>query len=105
MTYLGQSAIAGNQSMAARVAQCAAQQEIPNPDQWTSVNRRTWAASPGWDDAWASALASHEDNPSYDPGADEAVITDAMILSEVQAIMPEPVAAAAPITAPTGGGA
>jgi hypothetical protein len=90
MTYLGQSAIAGNQSMFARVAQCAAQQDIPNPDQWTSENRRTWAASPGWDDAWASALASHEDNPSYDPGADEAVITDAMILSEVQSLAPPP---------------
>ena len=90
MTYLVQSAIAGNQSMTARVAQCAAEQDVENPDAWTSSNRRTWAAAPGWADAWASALALHEDNPSYDPGADEAVITDAMILGQVQAMILPP---------------
>jgi hypothetical protein len=91
MTYLGQSAIAENRSMAARVAQCAAEQDVENPDSWTSTNRRTWAAAPGWADAWASALVAHEDNPSYDPGADEAVITDGMILGQVQAmILPPP---------------
>lgn len=86
MSYLDQAAIADNVSMTKRVAQCAAQQQIANPDDWTNVHRRNWAASPGWDEAWASALASHEDNPTYDPGADESVITDAMILSEVQAL-------------------
>ena len=45
-----------------------------------------WAASPGWDAAWESALASHPDEPEYDPGADEAAITDAMILSQVQSM-------------------
>jgi len=73
-----------------RIAQCAAQEDIPNPDQWTGENRRIWAAAPGWGEAWDSALASHEDNPSYDPGADEAVITDQMILGQVQAMKPEP---------------
>jgi len=87
MTYLGQAAIADNARMNQRVAQCAAEQSVENPDQWTSVNRRSWAAAPGWADAWASALATHEDNPSYDPGADEAVITDAMILGQVQAMI------------------
>lgn len=86
MSYLGQAAIASNQSMMERVAQCAAQQAIPDPDVWTSQNRREWAASPGWDAAWASALASQEDAPTYDPGADEAVITDQMILSQIQAM-------------------
>lgn len=90
MTYLDQAAIAENASMIKRVAQCAAQQNIENPDQWTSMNRRTWAASPGWEDAWASALASHEDNPSYDPGADQAVITDAQILAQVQSMVITP---------------
>ena len=94
MSYLNQSEIAGNPSMFSRVAQCAAQQGEKDPDGWTQINRRIWAASPGWDAAWASALASHPDpDPPvppdfkpYDPGADEAVITDPMILSEVQAI-------------------
>jgi hypothetical protein len=87
MTYLDQSDIAGNPSMMARVAQCAAQEGVANPDEWTHENRRIWAASPGWAEAWASALASHEGDPTYDPGADEAVITDAMILSEVQGLV------------------
>lgn len=94
MSYLNQSEIAGNSFMFARVAQCAAQQDVPDPDNWTNVNRREWAASPGWDDAWASAQAAHEGDPPpgpgeapYDPGADEAVITDGMILSEVQALL------------------
>jgi hypothetical protein len=91
VSYLNQSEIAGNPSMMARVAQCAAQQQVPEPEQWTQDNRRTWAASPGWDGAWASALASHPPDPesstTYDPGADEAVITDQMILSQVQAML------------------
>jgi hypothetical protein len=40
-------------------------------------------SAPGWADAWASAEAAS--NP--DPGRDEAVITDAQILSQVQAVL------------------
>lgn len=91
MTYLDQSEIAASMTMTARVAQCAAEQGIENPDGWTSENRRVWASAPGWADAWASAQVAHEDNPVYDPGKDEAVITDAMILGQVQAmILPPP---------------
>jgi hypothetical protein len=93
MSYLDQSEIAENPSMFARVAQCAAEQNIKDPDGWTHTNRREWAAAPGWDDAWASAQASHPppdppdpEVPAYDPGADEAVITDGMILTQVQAM-------------------
>lgn len=94
MSYLNQSAIAANSYMAERVSQCAAQQGEPEPDTWTYENRREWAAAPGWDAAWASAEASHPPPdppdpsvPNYDPGKDEAVITDAMILSQVQAML------------------
>lgn len=90
MTYLDQSELATNASMLARVAQCAAEQGEKNPDNWAVENRRAWAAAPGWDAAWASAQASHPhdpDQPAYDPGADEAVITDAMILSQVQSML------------------
>ena len=86
VTYLGQNEIAQNQTMVNRVAQCAATEGFPDPTYWASVNARYWAASPGWDDAWASAMTSHPDQPDYDPGADEAVITDSMILSAVQTI-------------------
>ena len=69
-----------------RVAQCAAGESIPDADHWTYESRRIWAASPGWDAAWESALASNPTKPDYDPGKDEAVITDGMILSQVQSM-------------------
>lgn len=86
MSYLTQSLIAANGWMANRIAQCATEQGIEGADTWTAQNRRDWAAAPGWGDAWASALASHPDDETYDPGRDEAVITDQMILSQVQAM-------------------
>lgn len=88
MSYLTQSEIAENRSMNTRVAQCAAQQEVNvDPDRWTTDYRRTWASAPGWDSAWESARASHPDQPEYDPGQDEAVITDAQILAQVQSMV------------------
>src|SRR4051812_47946708 len=94
MTYLDQSEIAANSSMYARVAQCATQQNVDDPEGGREETRRVWASAPGWDDAWASAKAAHEndpaDEPVYDPGADNGVITDEMILSQVQATMPQP---------------
>lgn len=95
MSYLDQADIANNGAMFSRVAQCAAEQNITDPDGWTHQHRREWAAAPGWADAWASAQASHPppdppdppDAPAYDPGADEAVITDSMILSQVQTML------------------
>lgn len=93
MSYLDQSAIANNNAMNERVAQCATEEGVPDADKWAVDNRRAWAAAPGWDEAWASALASHPPpdpgepfTGAYDPGEDEAVITDAMILSQVQAM-------------------
>jgi hypothetical protein len=87
MSYLGQSEIAASATMQSRVAQCATEQDIPEADGWTYANRREWAAAPGWADAWASAQASHPDDPDFDAGADEAVITDQMILSQVQSMV------------------
>jgi hypothetical protein len=94
VSYLDQSAIASNVAMTERVAQAATEEGQPEADTWTRDNRRVWASAPGWDDAWASALASHpppvppeQFTGVYDPGEDEAVITDAMILSQVQAML------------------
>lgn len=88
MSYLNQDEIGGNQAMMARVAQAAAEEGNEDPDGWMFANRRFWASAPGWDDAWASAKVSHPgEDPPYDPGRDEAVITDGMILAQVQAMM------------------
>ena len=96
MSYLTQDEIATSESMAARVAQAAAEDGgLPvdpvtalamNPDKWTNEHRRLWGAAPGWDDAWESAKVAHPES-EYDPGADEAVVTDGMILAQVQAML------------------
>jgi len=90
MSYLDQSEIGANVAMNNRVAQCAASEGITNPDEWTQAYKREWSAAPGWDAAWASAQASHPPDTdalnNYDPGKDEAVITDQMILSQVQSM-------------------
>lgn len=89
MSYLTQNEISSNQTMQSRVAQAAAKEpkEVigPDPDQWMFNNRRTWASAPGWDAAWESARVNHPEE-GYDPGTDEGVITDSMILSQIQAM-------------------
>jgi len=90
MSYLTQAHISSNTNMMARVAQAAASEGISNPDYWCQVNARQWAAAPGWDEAWEYALNTHTDDPDYDPGEDEAVVTDGMILSQVQLMNPPP---------------
>lgn len=88
MSYLTQNEIANNYSINSRVAQAAAEQNAgEDPDRWAQENRRDWASAPGWDDAWESAKITHEDDEGYDPGADEAVITDGQILSQVQSML------------------
>lgn len=86
--YHTQGLIADDPDMKIRVAQCSAQEGVTDegidPDLWTYEWRRVWSASPGWDEAWESALAS--DNPS--PGSDPAVITDAQVLAQVQSMTP-----------------
>jgi len=86
MSYLTQSHIASNGAMNDRLAQAAATEGFAEPDSWASNNRRVWASQPGWDSAWESAEVNHPNDPGYDPGTDEAVITDGMILSAVQSI-------------------
>lgn len=92
MSYLTQDLIANDQHMLHRVAQCAAGEGIlGDPDRWTYDNRRMWAASPGWDDAWEYSVNTHppvQGDPPYETGKDEAVITDGMILAQVQSMLP-----------------
>jgi hypothetical protein len=69
--------------LTSRVAASAAQEGRPDPRNWAADNMLILAASPGWSEAWASALAG--DPPNEFPGRDGGVITDGMILSAVQA--------------------
>jgi hypothetical protein len=82
MGYYEIATMAQDNDLAQRVQACAAQEIDGNPYQWQTENMLDLCASPGWDAAWASALAGGNETPGRDP----AVITDGMILSAVQAI-------------------
>jgi hypothetical protein len=95
--YLAISEVANDPNMGERMNAATTQQEYLgsidigqygnnpyNVTQWVHDNRYVWASSPGWGAAWDYAVASHPDEPDYEPGKDPAVITDGMILSAVQ---------------------
>jgi hypothetical protein len=83
MGYWDIASMARDADLAARVQACAAQEVDGDPYQWQSANMLDVCASPGWDAAWASAIAAGNENPGRDP----AVITDGQILSAVQSLL------------------
>jgi len=101
LSYLTQDAIASSSSMQHRIAQAAAEQGVGvdaapadpasgrpmDPDRWALEKRRQWSAAPGWDEAWEYALNTHPGDADYDPGADEAVVTDGQILAQIQSML------------------
>jgi len=82
MGYKSVADMAENFSLNRRLTAGAAKESIDNPQGWVNIYRWEIASQPGWDAAWDSAVAGGV----LDPGADEAVITDGMILSGVQAV-------------------
>lgn len=80
MSYLDIWNIAQDPYLRSRITACAAQEGVVTPDAWAYSNSLQIAASPGWSEAWASALAAEHPNP----GIDGAVISDGMILAAVQ---------------------
>lgn len=87
MTYNTIALIQRDPTIRDRVAACVAVEEIANPpEQWVADNAWRLATQPGWAEAWESAVAGHSDDQDYNPAADDAAITDLMILAAVQAI-------------------
>lgn len=82
-TYWGVSTVSESGSLTSRISGCAAKENIPDPNIWAYENRWEWASAPGWAAAYEYALAGG----SEDPGKDPAVITDAMILTQVQVML------------------
>lgn len=76
MAYWDIAMMAQDPDLYGRVQACYAQEKPA-----AVINMLVLAASPGWDAAWASAVAGGNETPGRDP----AVITDGMILSAVQA--------------------
>lgn len=83
MSFADIAAMAIDSDLRLRISACAATQTLvpDNPLQWTDKHQWQIAGSPTWSEAWAYAVLSGNTNP----GADPAVISDAMILSAVQA--------------------
>jgi len=80
---------ANDPAFASRVQSCVAQEQLARDmpvDPGTLTNTMTWAVAAATDveAAYASALAASNPNP----GGDESVIADAMILAHVQAEWP-----------------
>lgn len=83
MSYSTLYALAKDPDFIERVTACAALEGITQADKWADDNRWLMAAQPGFDDAYAYAVAFN--NPA--PGKDAAVITDGQILSAVQLLL------------------
>lgn len=86
MTYLTQAAIAADQQLLLRVTACAAAEGASDPAFWAQSHVWQLSAQPGWDAAYAYAIAHGVERP----GADESVIGDGMILAAVQSLRPPP---------------
>ena len=84
MSYATIYQCANDSAFVERVTACCAQESDAPPAQTATEVLWPVAAASDVEAAYASALAA--DNP--DPGGDETVITDAMILSHVQANLP-----------------
>ena len=80
MTYATHAAIVNSGSLRQRITACAAQEGATDPPRWVSAVIWTLPAS-DWIAAWEYMEAS---DPGGDHGANEAGVTDAMILAVVQ---------------------
>lgn len=68
-----------------RIIACASKEGIPDPEYWTMSHSWDYASQPGWGEKYQYAMDTA--NPS--PGKDDAVITDADILTTVQLLKTE----------------
>jgi len=81
MTYKSIAAMAQDPALTSRIMACAAQEKKPDFATW--VRNKIWtivSSGTDWAAAWDYAVVNEVD----DPGNDQGVITDAMILSIVQ---------------------
>lgn len=86
MAYSDIYAMASSPSLLNRIAAAAASEGIDNPYDWTRVRMWQLAASPGWADDWAYAVATSSTNVNPDTGARSDVIDDSQILAAVQSL-------------------
>jgi hypothetical protein len=83
MTYNTVADMAEDEALRRRLLAAVAEEQILDPVGWLYPRQWQVVAQPGWDEAWESAVAGGVP----DPGSNEGVITDGMILSGVQAVI------------------
>lgn len=83
MTYNTVADMVDSASLIRREFAGIAKEGIDPPEGWQYEHRWKLASQPGWDAAWDSAVAGG----IADPGADDGVITDGMILSAIQTLV------------------
>ena len=86
MSYSSIASMAANPSLLTRVAACAAEQGIDSPVAWANAHMWEVAASPNWATQWDYVKDTWQVNANPDFGARTDVISDADILSAVQAL-------------------
>lgn len=86
MAYSDIALLAADGDFIQRTRACVATEGELDPNQWGLDHQWQMAATPGFGDAYASAIAGGVVRPGNDP----AVISDGMILSAVQTIMNAP---------------
>ena len=85
MSYLIQAKMAKERGLIMRIAACAAGEGVYRPTAWADANRQRLMADPEWVNRWADAIERELPNP----GEDEAVITDELILAGVLRLLEE----------------
>lgn len=82
MAYSDIALLSSDNDFILRTTACATTEGEADPKQWAMDHQWQMAATPGFGEAYASAIVSGIVRPGNDP----AVITDGMILSAVQAL-------------------
>lgn len=86
MTYTAIADIVESASLRRRIIAAVAAEQIPGPDVWVAQRIWSFAAQPGWSEAWTYAVENWGPDYNPDTGARPGVISDTMILAAVQAL-------------------
>lgn len=84
--YSDVSLLAQDTDFIQRTRACVSQEGEADPVSWSNQHNWQMAGTPGFGDKYASAIAGDVERPGWDP----SVISDAEILSAVQAIREAP---------------
>lgn len=85
MSYQDVVEMRDSYTLKSRITACAALEGVADPENWTYQRGWTMSSRLGWQEAWSQARSQGIEE--VDRGRSDTVITDAMILDAVQAIV------------------